>query len=157
MQWGTRDPELCNLILYSVRGNVICYKNNCKPRHVTIVGSQVWAVSEERGEKCGEWTERPCDPSHSEADIGQGTGGDHTAHWPLVATSSTQHEDGYYSYYCLVMSHYHVTVSQHGTCITELEVLTWWHMGDAGAWPLVVIRHNHYILMGARCDMGEPV
>lgn len=75
MQWGTWDRELCNLVLYSVRGNVICYKNNCKPRHVTIVGSQVWAVSEERLEKCGEWTERPCDPSHSEADIGQQGGG----------------------------------------------------------------------------------
>ena len=49
----------------------------------------------ERGEKCGEWTERPCDPSHSEADIGQQEGaGDHTGHCtgPLAATRNAQAE-----------------------------------------------------------------
>ena len=51
MQWGTWDRELCNLVLYSVRGNVICYKNNCKPRHVTIVGSQVWVEWARSGQR----------------------------------------------------------------------------------------------------------
>ena len=93
MQWGTWDRELCNLVLYSVRGNVICYKNNCKPRHVTIVGSQVWAVSEERQRNVGsELSDLVTLHIPRQILVNREGAGDHTGHCtgPLAATRNAQ-------------------------------------------------------------------
>ena len=118
MQWGTWDRELCNLVLYSVRGNVICYKNNCKPRHVTIVGSQVWVEWARSGQRNvgSELSDLVTLHIPRQILVNREGAGDHTGHRAISGDQehATMRMGDVMSTNCLVMSHYHVTGSQQG-------------------------------------------